>query len=87
MHYALRIPELFVNIFSFLDASDLLSCALVCKLWSDDAQIARWKVCNVTFKALLQRLAPLDGLDEHGLPVSKGTSIYLLKCAHRNVFL
>ncbi|KAG8945669.1 hypothetical protein FRC04_000630 [Tulasnella sp. 424] len=68
MHYALRIPELFVNIFSFLDASDLLSCALVCKLWSEDAQIARWKVCNVTFKALLQRLAPLDGLDELGLP-------------------
>ncbi|KIO28014.1 hypothetical protein M407DRAFT_22779 [Tulasnella calospora MUT 4182] len=68
MHDALRIPELFVNIFSFLNASDLLSCALVCKLWSEDAQIARWKVCNVTLKALLQRLAPLDGLDELGLP-------------------
>ncbi|KAG9044546.1 hypothetical protein FS837_007951 [Tulasnella sp. UAMH 9824] len=68
MHDALRIPELFVTIFSFLDASDLLSCALVCKLWSEDAQIARWKVCNVTLKALLQRLAPIDGLDEDGLP-------------------
>ncbi|KAG8909261.1 hypothetical protein FRC00_010429, partial [Tulasnella sp. 408] len=71
MHDALRIPELFVNIFSFLDASDLLSCALVCKLWSEDAQIARWKVCNVTLKALLQRLAPLDEfLDEDGIPYS-----------------
>lgn len=87
MHYALRIPELFVNIFSFLDASDLLSCALVCKLWSEDAQIARWKVCNVTFKALLQRLAPLDGLDEHGLPVSKSIPLYLLQRTYCNTFL
>lgn len=59
MHRVLQTPELFSLIFHFLNAYDLLNCALCCRFWRDEALGLQWKVGPVKLVSAMKRLAPV----------------------------
>ncbi|KAG8985585.1 hypothetical protein FRB90_004613 [Tulasnella sp. 427] len=62
-------PELRVTIFRFLQSSDLIKCAQVCRKWKDDALDVRWRFCAVGLRELMGKLAPMEeeeGENEYG---------------------
>ncbi|KAG8995503.1 hypothetical protein FRB94_009123 [Tulasnella sp. JGI-2019a] len=65
-HPALATPEIILHVFQQLDASDLLSTALVCKDWRWKATDTRWRVHPVGVIQLLATLAPFKFNRENG---------------------
>ncbi|KAG8985702.1 hypothetical protein FRB90_004502 [Tulasnella sp. 427] len=62
-------PELRVSVFRFLQSSDLIKCAQVCRKWKDDALYVRWRFCTVGLRELMGKLAPMEeeeGENEYG---------------------
>lgn len=57
MHRVLAIPELLLNVFSFLDDRSNAKTAVVCKSWSEFALNELWKNVDIS---ILKSLAPMD---------------------------
>lgn len=57
MHRALAIPELLLNVFSYLDAQSNAKAAIVCKTWSEFALNELWQNVDI---GIFKSLAPMD---------------------------
>lgn len=83
MHRTLQTPEIFSLIFHFLNAYDLLACALSCRLWRDEALALQWKVGPVKLVSAMKKLAPVTQAQVRKIPVfvsyKAGAAIFLAR--------